>query len=104
MERGSGLPVEPSAERWLHTCLEAEREVVSASRFCFLDWASYWWLTGKGFCCIILSNNEDLIGDLDGQGFSCSRAVVVSFGRPPAELGISPSHCYRYLISSKKAF
>ena len=35
MERGSGLPVEPSAERWLHTCLEAEREVVSASRFCF---------------------------------------------------------------------
>jgi hypothetical protein len=29
------MPVAPSAERGLRTCLEAEREVVSASRFCF---------------------------------------------------------------------
>jgi len=43
-----------------------------------------WWLTCKGFWCIMLSNNGKV-------GF------VVSFGRPPVELGISPSMFYRYV-------
>ena len=35
------------------------------------------WLTCESFCCIISSNDEDLIGDLDGQGRS-----VGTFTRP----------------------
>jgi hypothetical protein len=40
--------------------LKAKREVYNASRFWFSDWASYWWLTCQGFCCIISNNDEDL--------------------------------------------
>jgi hypothetical protein len=40
----------------LATCPKTEREVQSASRFCFPDWASCWWLTCGGFWRIILSN------------------------------------------------
>jgi hypothetical protein len=37
----------------------------------FWDWALWGWLTCKGFWCIISGNDEGLIGDLNGQEFSC---------------------------------
>ena len=81
------MPDEPSAERQLYTCLEAEREVVNASRFCFSGWDS--WLTCKSFCCIISSNDEDLVGNLDGQGFSCACSGCRVVGQTSCGIGDS---------------